>query len=264
MLRENFVYVVLLSLVFTGCEYVVIPSVPDCTQSTLAVVVTDSVGTLCGGADGSITILATGGQGNYQYKMVGGVYQSSGVFSGLAPGLYNFFAMDDIGCEAIVSGLVKATDGVNITNLAVVEAGCGTANGSISVTVDSSTPGITYQLDGGAFGTSSTFTGLASGTYAISVKNATGCITTGTATIKSGISFAVIKALMDAECNMAGCHAAGATPPNLTVDANIVAYADKIKLFTGNKRMPKGPSNTLTPSQIADIACWVDDGAQLN
>ena len=249
----------------TACEYVVVPMTVDCTQSDLAIEVASVTGTLCGSKDGSVTVNATGGDGNYQYKVEGGTYQASNVLSGLAPGIYNVFVMDNIGCEATVSAQVAATDGVNITNIVVVDAGCGSANGSITISVDSTDPNIMYQLNGGAFGNTATFTGLAPGDYTIGVKDTGGCINTATAKITSGIPFATIKALMDANCNLAGCHVAGARAPDLTIDANIVTWADKIKTLTANKRMPKRSSGkSLTPQEIADIACWVDDGAPLN
>ncbi|MDH5604660.1 MAG: hypothetical protein OEY51_12005, partial [Cyclobacteriaceae bacterium] len=203
--------------------------------------------------------------GNYRYKIEGGTYQASGTLSGLAAGIYNLIVMDDIGCEATISVQISATDGVNITNITVVDSGCGTTNGSINISVDSTNPAVTYQLNGGAFGASSSFSGLAPGQYTVGVKDAGGCITTGTALVKFGVPFAAIRAVMDANCTLSGCHVAGARSPDLTVDANVVAFADKIKTQTGSKRMPlKSSGKTLTPKEIADIACWVDDGASLN
>ena len=255
----------ILLLAFGSCEYVVVPLAVDCSQSDLALELTATIGTTCTTSNGSVTVSGIGGAGNYQYKLESGTYQASGIFSGLAAGIYNVIVMDDIGCEATISAQVSATDGVNITNITVVDAGCGTTNGSISISVDSTSPTVTYQINGGVFGASSTFSGLAPGQYTVGVKDVSGCITMGTAHIKSGVPFASIKAVLDANCSLAGCHVAGARSPDLTVDANIVAFADKIKAQTGSKRMPqKSSGKSLTAKEIADIACWVDDGASLN
>lgn len=74
----------------------------------------------------------------------------------------------------------------------------------------------------------------------------------------------VIKPIIDTNCAVKSCHVAG---PSLRVDftnfANIQNYAAEIKERTATRDMPRG-GRVLTSEQIAQIACWVDNGAQNN
>ncbi len=45
----------------------------------------------CGLNDGEITVNASGGTGNYEYRLSTGSWQSSNTFNGLAPGVYNIY-----------------------------------------------------------------------------------------------------------------------------------------------------------------------------
>ncbi|MCA0232701.1 MAG: T9SS type A sorting domain-containing protein [Bacteroidetes bacterium] len=136
---------------------------PTCTISTGTIVVTAPV------------------SGDIQYS-IGGLYQSSGTFSGLNSGPYTVTAKNTTtGC--ISSGLsltVNAVPNAPATPTAsvTVQPTCTISTGTIEVTAPSGT-GIEYSI-GGLYQTSGTFSGLTSGSYTVTAKNTTtGCISSG-------------------------------------------------------------------------------------
>jgi len=56
-------------------------------------------------ADGSITIIATGGTTPYEYKINDGDYQTYNKFSGLPPNTYTLYVKDALGVESSLSGI---------------------------------------------------------------------------------------------------------------------------------------------------------------
>lgn len=52
----------------------------------------------CGLSDGGISVIATGGTGNYSYSIDGNNFQSSATFISLTPDSYTVFLQDDSGC----------------------------------------------------------------------------------------------------------------------------------------------------------------------
>lgn len=134
--------------------------------------------------DGSITVTATGSTG-FSYSLNGGPYQSSATFNSLAPGNYSVTAKDAAGCVKAASCTITANSCPAITVTATVTSTTGTANnGSVSATASGST-GFTYSLNGGAFQANGNFTGLAAGTYTVTVKDGNGCTGSGTFVVNS-------------------------------------------------------------------------------
>ena len=157
---------------------------PDITFGTAL------VDPLCNaGTTGSITFTGvSGGSGSgYTYSITGaaGTYFASPVFSGLAAGTYNLAVKD--GAGYIKTGTATLTDPplLSFTHMDVNNVcNAGTA-GSITFTATGGTGTITYSITGaaGTYQASNIFNGLAGGTYNLAVKDANGCITTGTATL---------------------------------------------------------------------------------
>lgn len=139
-------------------------------------------------SNGTITASATGGTG-FTFSINGGTFQSSGNFTGLAVGAYSVTAKNSNGCLGttqvnIVSSNPCAGITVAVTTTQVNPA-TGQSNGSITASATGGT-GFTYSLNGGAFQTSGTFTGLAAGNYTVTAKNSNGCL--GSAVVALGTS----------------------------------------------------------------------------
>ena len=146
----------------------------------------------CGNANGSITIVGSGGTGSLQYSIDGGAnFQASGVFTGLTGFTYSIIVEDANGCQATGSETVLSEDGPSISSINTTDPLCNGDNGTIVIVTSGGTGSLQYSIDGGAsFGASPTFS-TGDGSYSIVVEDANGCQSTGNATINEpqGISF---------------------------------------------------------------------------
>ncbi len=131
-----------------------------------------STNTNCGASDGTATVVATGGNGGYSYNWTNG--QSTATATGLNPGLQGVTVTDQVGCTASGSVTVGQT-GSNIdAYVTTVDATCRTnSDGSATVVVTSGTAPYTYTWSNGASGANAT--GLAAGSYTVTVTDASGC-----------------------------------------------------------------------------------------
>lgn len=172
--------------VTAGNHNVVIRSAAGC--STAAITVTVASGATIGGTattfaasctgvnNGSATITPANGGAPYTYALNGGAFQASNVFSLLAAGSYTAVVRDVAGCVS-PSIPFTITSGAGPTATFVTTAtSCGGANnGTITVNASGTTAPYQYSLNGGAFGSTASFTGLAAGAYSIVVRDALGC-----------------------------------------------------------------------------------------
>ncbi len=153
------------------------------TQPTLlATSISSQTNVSCnGGSNGAATVSVTGGTGAYTYSWSpsGGTAATA---TGLAAGTYTLTATDANGCVA--------TQVVNITQPAVLagtpsqtNVSCNAANdGTATVAVTGGTTPYIYSWAPSG-GTAATATGLAPGTYTVTVTDDNGCSTTNSYTI---------------------------------------------------------------------------------
>jgi len=103
-----------------GCTHTNTFTVIDVVQG-LEIVLVNSDGIICnGGSDGSVEVAATGGQAPYDYRIEGGVWQSSGEFTGLSTGTYTLEVRDDNNC--IVSLDVDVEDAEALSSETTIES----------------------------------------------------------------------------------------------------------------------------------------------
>lgn len=233
----------------------------DCTVDGPAVQVSAVGDADCNQQNGFVEVAATGGEGDYEYSLNGGAFQPDPLFEGLGAGTHNVVARDGNGCEANVSLSINNKEGVNLT-LESTESGCGAPEGSITAIPDGGEGPYEYSINGGAFQTSTVFADLPAGEYVISIRDQTGCESSQTIRVNSGISFAAsIQPIITNSCAINDCHN-GNQFPDFRVFKNIQDNAANIKKLTGDGTMPD--EGSLTQEQIDQIACWVDDGALQN
>ena len=167
------------------------------------------------GSNGSITASASGGSG-FTYSINGGAYQSGNIFSNLAAGTYTVSAKSSGGCTGSASITLSQANScssvnISVTYTAVAAVPCSTSGNSGSLTVSASgSTGFTYNINGGAYQASGTFSNLAAGNYTIGVKDGNGCTTTSTATVatmQAGTQYSAVKSLILSKCS--GCHTNG-------------------------------------------------------
>ena len=135
----------------------------------------------CNGlCDGTATVVAGGGTPPYTYLWDDGFNQTTVVASVLCALGYNVTVTDAFGCMATGSVTINEPPAI-VVNLTPTPATCGQADGAISAAVSNGTPAFTYTWDISC--SSSGCTGLAAGTYSVTVTDADGCLGTGTGNV---------------------------------------------------------------------------------
>lgn len=141
-----------------------------------------------GGSDGTITLVAAGGEGPYLYSIDNGAnYQVSGNFVNLSQGTYNLRIRDANNCET--TGTVTVTEPTQlVAESTQTQTYTCLQLGEISVGSVTPTTGgsgdYQYSINGGPWTASTTggtvFTGLTDGTYTVQVRDANeiGCFIT--------------------------------------------------------------------------------------
>ena len=132
----------------------------------------------CGGSsDGSASGAMTGGTAPYSYSWTGPNNFSAFTpsINNLAPGQYCLLVVDGNSCASTACVTIGGGSSPISATASVVGTTCGQANGSITVTPSGGTAPFTYSLDGGAAGSSNTFTGLAAGAHSVAITDQNGC-----------------------------------------------------------------------------------------
>ncbi len=171
----------------------------------------------CALNDGEIAVTASGGSGSYEYDLldnggasvIGGVPQASNLFTGLAPGNYTAVVYDisGSGCDAQAPITLEAPTPVLFTHTSEDVSCSGGADGSITVILDPSNdnPPYTFTLDDGVnppiVQSGALFTGLAAGSYDITVTSDRACSDTQTVTIGEPLPVAASASATAFACN---------------------------------------------------------------
>ncbi|WP_405400139.1 T9SS type B sorting domain-containing protein [Maribacter sp. Asnod2-G09] len=141
--------------------------------------------TACG-TETDITISGAGGDGNYVYAVVAdgitptaGDFDPSNTVTVTGTGDYDVYVRDNSGnadfCETVYDINIGQDAPVAATPT-VVDVTCfGGNNGSISLASSGGEAPYRYSIDGGSFGTVSSFNNLTAGTYNVSVRDVNNC-----------------------------------------------------------------------------------------
>ncbi|MDX2002125.1 MAG: SprB repeat-containing protein [Chitinophagales bacterium] len=191
-----------------GSNIVTVTDANGCTKIDTVVVTTVPPLTLganvtqvrCNGqSNGAIDLTVTGGTAPYTYTWNTTPAQTTQDIQGLAAGTYRVTVVDANSCSATLA--------VNVTQPNVLAASethtnvtCnGAANGSIDVTVTGGTAPFTYAWSNAA--TTQDLSGLAPGTYTVTITDANGCTATKSATITQPNVLASTKTVTNVRCN---------------------------------------------------------------
>lgn len=134
-----------------------------------------------GETNGSITVNANGGTLPYSFNRGVGV-QDSARFVSLATGTYTITITDANGCTATTSATVNEPL-VLTAATSTTDASCGSSDGSAVATSSGGTAPYSYDWSTGASG--STISGLAAGSYTLTVTDNNGCSATAAASISN-------------------------------------------------------------------------------
>ena len=135
-----------------------------------------------GGSNGSIFLTPSGGVLPYTFEWNDGVKTQNR--TGLAPGVYTVTIKDVNGCTGVTSVTIAEPTALVATAGTITNVACnGSATGSATVNVTGGTGSYTYAWNTTPVQTGMTATGLAAGTYTVTVKDANSCSVTSAFTI---------------------------------------------------------------------------------
>ncbi|MBE8728306.1 T9SS type A sorting domain-containing protein [Flavobacterium hungaricum] len=133
-----------------------------------------------GGSDGTAAVTASGGTGAYTYLWSNAA--TTAAVSGLVPGNYSVTITDANNCNRTINNIIITQPSVVNGTISTTAVSCfGGSNGTATVVPSGGTPGYTYLWSNGA--TTATATGLAAGTYSVTVTDSKTCSRTFTGII---------------------------------------------------------------------------------
>lgn len=167
----------------TGCNAFFGTVVTDSDGPSIDATASTDV-TCNGGNDGTISITGvSGGTGTLEYSVDGEDYQSSNVFTDLYAGDHTVRVRDANGCTGEVSITLTEPAGISVV-LTGTDVTCyGGYSGEISVAAGGGAGTLAYSSNGINYQSTPVFSGLAAGTYEITVKDAGQCTSTEEITI---------------------------------------------------------------------------------
>ncbi len=195
----------------------------------------------CGLANGTITVVASGGTPALEYSVDGGVtYQPTGNFIGLINGSYDVVVRDANGCTATITTVVDLDSPLIIDDVVATDDSCLPADdGTITVTASAGVAPFQYSIDGGVtYQASNFFDLLAPGPYTVTVMDDAGCTVTADIVVGSLPNIVIdLITVVDPTCNGGSdgsidIDASGGTPTyTYSIDAG--ASFGPAPLFTG-------------------------------
>lgn len=170
------------------------------TQPTTGVSI--SVGTVTnvgcyGTSTGSVTVSGSGGTAGYTYAINTGSYVASGTFSGLAAGNYTLRVQDANGClNSTPVTITQPAAALTATILSVTNANCyGTSSGAVDLDVTGGTTAYGYAWSNSA--SSQDLSGIAAGSYDVTVTDANSCTATATANVSQATILSATNVVTD-------------------------------------------------------------------
>ncbi len=126
-----------------------------------------------GGANGTASVTASGGTSPYTYLWSNGATTQS--ITGLTAGTYSVTVTDANTCTRTVNNIIITQPAVLDGTPSTTSVSCnGGSNGTASVVASGGTPNYTYSW-APTGGTAATATGLAAGTYSVTITDANAC-----------------------------------------------------------------------------------------
>lgn len=228
----------------------------DITQPTELLLSSTHVNVLCkGDTSGSIDLSVSGGIAPYSYAWDNGDMTED--ISSLAAGTYNITVTDANGCTETTAVMITEPAATLALTTTQVNVDCnGNATGSIDLTVSGGTAPYSYLWDNAEI--TEDLTGLAQGTYNVTVTDASGCTETTSVTITEPATLVLSTSKVDILCSD---DASGSI--NLTVSGGTAPYSyswnngditeDISSLIAGNYSVTVTDANGCTENTSVTI-----------
>lgn len=175
-----------------------IQSVTVSQPSALSASVASSNASCNGICDGTLDASGSGGTAPYSYSWSGGLGSGPGQ-TNVCSGTYYVTIADSNGCTATDSAVINEPQAISLTPFST-NASCGSADGSAGVIATGGASPYSYLWSNG--GTTPTLTGLATGSYSVTVTDTNNCTQTSTVSVTT-IGAPVVNASVqnDVTCN---------------------------------------------------------------
>ncbi|MFH1320191.1 MAG: gliding motility-associated C-terminal domain-containing protein [Bacteroidota bacterium] len=172
----------------------------------------------CGASDGTATATQSGGTSPFTYLWDDPASQSTVSATGLSAGTYNVTVTDNNGCTTTGNVTVNNVGGPSITTSSTDVTCNGGSDGSATLTASGGTPPYSYLWDDPATQTTDTATGLAAGTYNITVTDNNGCAAITLVIVSESTAITISTSSTPPSCNggndgTATAIPSGGTPP---------------------------------------------------
>ena len=143
----------------------------------------------CANADGAITINYAGGANIQGARINGGPVQNSNQFTNLLAGIHQLQIIT-ASCiyDTTVTVPLQSTTPPVVSYIANSPDCGGKSNGSLQINLTGTVAPYTYSFNNAPYSSTTTYQNLAAGNYPVAVKDAQGCIFTGSATIQPYIA----------------------------------------------------------------------------
>lgn len=246
-----------------GCVEIFFVGVNDIQMSG---VFNNSTDPTCPGVcDGTVSTIATGGNGTITYDLDNGSQTQfgSGDFSGICDGSHAVTMTDQGFCVFVVPFNLVAPGQIFFTSTQTDVTCNGGNNGSITFNLPTGgTAPFQYSIDnGGTFQASQTFNGLTAGTYNLVVRDDNGCTANGTITIDEPSPVTFTTNITDLTCNGNNSGtmlivASGGTPPYEYSNNNGATFGPGLSFFglaAGSYTLIVRDAANCTSTQVVTI-----------
>jgi gliding motility-associated-like protein len=171
------------------------------TQPPLLTAATAKTDVACsGGANGTATVVPSGGNAPYTYSWNTLPAQTTATAAGLPAGSYTVTIADSAGCTAAASVNITQPQAITITTSRTDVACFGQTNGTATAAAAGGTPPYAYSWSTSPVQASATAAGLPAGSYTATVTDAKGCTASASVSIAQPTMLNVVTAQTGVSC----------------------------------------------------------------
>lgn len=162
-------YSVLITNTENGCTSTA--NVTVIQNPNVTAVATSTLASCNGGNDGSVSVTSGGGNGTYTYSW--NTTATTATVGNLGVGTYTVTVTDGENCTATATATVSQPEPISVNASATPQTSNGSMDGTASAAPVGGTPGYTYNWSN--MGSTATITGLAPGSYTVTVTDINNC-----------------------------------------------------------------------------------------
>ncbi len=210
---------------------------------------------LCGQNTGSITFSSSGGTGGLSYIWSHDASLNSLTATGLAGGTYTITVTDANNCDNVLSATVESFDSP-VASLASTGSACGLTDGTATLTVSNGTAPFSYVWSHSALLNSPNATGLAPGTYSVTITDTNGCSDTASVIVPGNMPppAPLCGAITNSSLEFVWTDIPGATGYEITVDGVTDTLSAGTTTYTASG-LAQNATVTITVTALGPLEC---------